>query len=342
VKYVPALDGIRALAILSVVLFHARTKHVGLPGGFLGVDVFFVLSGYLITRLLADEHARSGTIRLGHFYLKRARRLYPALLSMLVVFLFLAPHFFPAIPMRTHVKSAAVSALYLSDYAQVFYKLPKQIGYTWSLAVEEHFYLLWPLALLLLLRLPKKTAIACMFGLFAAATAWRWLSLDLIHTKWFTYVRFDTRMSGLLLGGALGIWQPRMRGRVLLALGGLIGLAMLVTTQRLLSDFGLRYGILLAEICAAALILGAPSIPVLASPPMVWVGRMSYGWYLWHLLIMRMLRQLHMRSFWDLFLIGGGISLLIAAASYYTVERIFRVQRDKPPILAKPIKEPTA
>jgi peptidoglycan/LPS O-acetylase OafA/YrhL len=75
---------------------------------------------------------------------------------------------------------------------------------------------------------------------------------------------------------------------------------------------------------------------------MVWVGRMSYGWYLWHLLIMRMLRQLHMRSFWDLFLIGGGISLLIAAASYYTVERIFRVQRDKPPILAKPIKEPTA
>jgi peptidoglycan/LPS O-acetylase OafA/YrhL len=338
-RYVPALDGIRALAIVFVVLFHARTKHMGVSGGFLGVDVFFVLSGYLITRLLADEHAQSGTIRIGNFYLKRARRLYPALLLMLAGFLLLAPHFFPAIPMRTHVKSAAVSALYLSDYAQVFYKLPKQIGYTWSLAVEEHFYLLWPLALLLLLRLPKKTAITCMFGLFAAATAWRWFSLDLIHTKWFTYVRFDTRMSGLLLGSALGLWQPRVRGRVMLALGGLIGLAVLVTTQRLLSDFGLRYGILMAEICAGALILGAPSIPVLASPPMVWIGRMSYGWYLWHLLVMRILRQMQMRDFWGVFLIGGGVSLLIAAVSYYSVERIFRVQRDKPSILNRRVEE---
>jgi peptidoglycan/LPS O-acetylase OafA/YrhL len=341
-KYVPALDGIRALAILFVVLFHARTKHMGLPGGFLGVDVFFVLSGYLITRLLADEHAGSGTIRLGRFYLKRARRLYPALLLMLAGYLWLAPHFFNAIPMRSHVRDAAVAAFYLSDYAAVLYHIPLRIGYTWSLAVEEHFYLLWPLALLLLLRLPRKAAIAAMFGLFVAATAWRWGSLELSGNWWGTYLRFDTRMSGLLLGGAFGLWQPKVRWRLGIGLGGLAGLLVMVSTQQLKSDASLVYGVLLTEISSLGLILGATSLPMLRWPVMVWIGRMSYGWYLWHLLLMRILRTVGMHGFWEQLLVGGGASLLIAAVSYYTVERIFRVQREKPPVLDRSAGESAA
>jgi peptidoglycan/LPS O-acetylase OafA/YrhL len=336
-KYVPALDGVRALAILFVVLYHARTRHMGLPGGYLGVDVFFVLSGYLITRLLDDEHARSGTIRLGSFYLKRARRLYPALLLMLACYLWLGPHFFTAIPLHKHIRDAAVSALYLTDYAPFFHAYPARIGYTWSLAVEEHYYLIWPLLLLLLLKLPRKAAIASTFGLFALATAWRWCSLEIFDNYWLTYVRFDARMSGLFLGGALGLWQPRVRGRAILALAGLAGLFALVTTQNLHSASALRVGMTLAEASAAALILGASSIQPLAWAPMVWIGRMSYGWYLWHLLIMRILRVEGMRTFWEQLLIGGGLSLLAAAVSYYTIERIFRVQREKPPVLAAPV-----
>lgn len=329
-KYVPALDGVRAIAILFVVLYHARTRHMGLPGGYLGVDVFFVLSGYLITRLLADEHARSGTIRLGRFYLKRARRLYPALLLMLACYLWLGPHFFPAIPVRKHVQDAAVSALYLTDYAPFFKAYPSRIGYTWSLAVEEHYYLVWPLLLMVLLKLPKKAAIASTFGLFALATAWRWTSLRLFDDFWVTYVRFDARMSGLFLGGALGLWQPRVRGGAVLALAGMGGLLALATTQSLHSASALRGAMTAAEMASAALILGASSIQPLAWTPMVWIGRMSYGWYLWHLLIMRILRVVGMRTFWEQLLIGGGLSLLAAAVSYYTIERLFRVQRDKP------------
>jgi peptidoglycan/LPS O-acetylase OafA/YrhL len=329
-KYVPALDGVRAIAILFVVLYHARTRHMGLPGGYLGVDVFFVLSGYLITRLLADEHARSGTIRLGRFYLKRARRLYPALLLMLACYLWLGPYFFPAIPVRKHVHDAAVSALYLTDYPPFFKAYPSRIGYTWSLAVEEHYYLVWPLLLMVLLKLPKKAAIASTFGLFALATAWRWTSLRLFDDFWVTYVRFDARMSGLFLGGALGLWQPRVRGSAVLALVGMGGLLALATTQSLHSASALRGAMTAAEMASAALILGASSIQPLAWTPMVWIGRMSYGWYLWHLLIMRILRVVGMRTFWEQLLIGGGLSLLAAAVSYYTIERLFRVQRDKP------------
>jgi peptidoglycan/LPS O-acetylase OafA/YrhL len=341
-KYVPALDGVRAIAILFVVLYHARTRHMGLPGGFLGVDVFFVLSGYLITRLLADERAGSGTIRLGRFYLKRARRLYPALLLMLAGYLCLAPHFFSAIPLRKHIQDAAVSALYLTDYAPFFHAYPARIGYTWSLAVEEHYYLIWPLLLLLLLKLPRKAAIASAFGLFVLATAWRWGSLELSGNWWGTYLRFDTRMSGLLLGGAFGLWQPNVRWRLGIGLGGLAGLLAMVSTQQLKSDASLVYGVLATEISSLGLILGATSLPVLRWPAMVWIGRMSYGWYLWHLLLMRILRVAGMRTFWEQLLIGGGLSLLIAAVSYYTIERLFRVQREKPPVLAPPAGESAA
>lgn len=331
-RYVAALDGIRALAILMVVIFHARTRTAGLTGGFLGVDVFFMLSGYLITRLLADEHLRTGSIDLSRFYLRRARRLYPALLLMLAVYLLVASHFFPAIPMRAHWRDAAVSALYLSDYAGAFYQIPLRIGYTWTLAVEEHFYLLWPLLLLLLLRLPRKAAIASVLALFVAATAWRWGSLQLFERWEFTYIRFDTRMSGLMLGSAIGLWRPTFRYPLAGALVGLGGLIALAITQRYGTDAGLVKGVLLAEVSSVFLVLCASSMPFLAWPVFVWIGRMSYGWYLWHYLVMRMARFWGMHDFWQLLLVGGGGGLLCAAVSYYTIEKVFRVQRKKPPI----------
>jgi peptidoglycan/LPS O-acetylase OafA/YrhL len=324
-RYNPALDGVRAVAILLVVFFHARTRNFS--GGFLGVDVFFVLSGFLITRILADEHATTGSIRVLRFYLRRARRLYPALLLMLGAYLLLAPVVFPKVSMAAHVRDVLVSGLYLSDYAAAFYKIPVRLGHTWSLAIEEHFYLLWPLVLLGLLRLPRRYAIAAMLTLAVAATAWRWQSLALFDRWAFTYIRFDARLSGLLLGGAIGLWQPRVRFPAVYACFGFVGLMVLAQTQRFFTPGGLTYGVLLTELASVCLILGASELSFLSWPGMAWLGRMSYGWYLWHYPAIRALREAGVTDRWHMLLLGGGGSLLLAVLSYYTVERYFRSAR---------------
>src|SRR5690349_20309645 len=135
-----ALDGARALAVLLVLLHHTRVP--GFAGGFIGVDVFFVLSGYLITSILLREADSAGDIRIGRFLLRRALRLYPPLLLMLSAVLILGPSIWPTEQLGMPV---LISALYLSDYATAFYGPLSVIGHTWSLAVEEHFYLLWPI-----------------------------------------------------------------------------------------------------------------------------------------------------------------------------------------------------
>lgn len=174
--YRPALDGIRALAALTVAVYHARFP--GLPGGFFGVDVFFVLSGYLITRLLLDEQARSGGLRLDRFIVRRVRRLLPALLLMLLVYLLAAPWLFPDVAFAKHLRDAFLSAIYVVNYAAALGAGVSVLGHVWSLAVEMQFYLLWPLVLLGLLRLPRPVAMGVILVLYMLATAMRWWSAD--------------------------------------------------------------------------------------------------------------------------------------------------------------------
>ena len=118
--------------------------------GYFGVDLFFVLSGFLITRLLVDEIDSTGRIDLLRFYLRRLLRLTPALLLMLTAYLLIAPSLWPQLDLMSHVRDAALVAFYLSDYSQAFWHNPKVLIHTWSLSVEEHFYLIWPFAVLLL------------------------------------------------------------------------------------------------------------------------------------------------------------------------------------------------
>lgn len=205
VTYSPALDGIRALAALVVVVHHARVP--GSPGGFFGVDVFFVLSGYLITRLLIVEHEREGCLRLGHFLIRRLRRLLPALLLMLAAYLLLAPWIFPDVMLSKHFRDAVLTALYVVNYAAYLGGFVSELAHVWSLAVEMHFYLLWPVVLLGILRLPRRLAIAVIASLYIAATAWRWWGAENFATIWTFYVRTDTHCSGLLLGCLLGLLE---------------------------------------------------------------------------------------------------------------------------------------
>src|SRR5690606_11647941 len=192
--YRPELDGLRGVAALVVVLFHCRVP--GFGGGFLGVDVFFVLSGFLITSILLAEHAGTGGIALGRFYWRRALRLYPALLLTLAGYLSVAPLLWPGHP---HGTEALLAGLYLAVYSIPLSDYPDYLKHTWSLAVEEQFYLLYPLALILCLRRMSPAELAKWLVIaVAVAVAWRLLNRLAVLP---TYHRFDTRLGGLLAGG---------------------------------------------------------------------------------------------------------------------------------------------
>ncbi|MFT3762563.1 MAG: acyltransferase [Pseudoxanthomonas sp.] len=316
-QYVPALDGLRAAAVLLVLAFHARAP--GFNGGFLGVDLFFVLSGYLITRLLADQHDREGSIKIGHFYVRRLRRLYPALILLVIAYLACTSTLFPEAIDRA--RDAAVAILYFSDYGQAYWQVPKVLGHTWSLSVEEHFYLIWPLAMILVLRLDNKRRVLALLTMFLAASAWRWLVLDW-PTSWsHVYFGFDTRLSGLILGGAIGLWRP-----VVQAWFPFFGIT-LFTVAVWLADWrlpaSLKGLLLLAEIGAALIVLGAGHIKFLAMRPIAWLGRMSYGIYLWHYPVVYWMRRSGHFDWQEIFMVAAVLSTVMAALSYYFVERRF-------------------
>lgn len=321
-RYEPALDGIRALAILMVVGFHAKVP--GLHGGSFGVDVFFVLSGYLITRILVGEHERTGKLDLLRFYGRRLRRLYPAMITLLAVYLLLAPWLFPHPSMRVHLRDATVAALYLSDYSHPLHMKPHVMVHLWSLSIEEHFYLVWPLVLLFVMRLRPPAAIASLVVLYVAATLWRAHSVPQIH--WDVYHRFDTHASGLVLGCLIGYIGKRLP-----APAALVGFAGLAATCVLYKHGGydmMYTGFTAAELSSACIILAAPAW--LGVAPLAWLGRLSYGLYLWHYPIDKLIRtQYHFdwRLTLPISLFGG---LALAALSYYTIERLFRAPRRVP------------
>ncbi|MGN6572659.1 MAG: acyltransferase family protein [Pseudolabrys sp.] len=289
-RYNPALDGMRAIAALLVVADHYRMP--GSNGAFYGVDMFFVLSGYLITRLLFAEHAASGSIALTRFYLRRYLRLTPSLLALLGAYVVFGPILWPQFSVWWHWRDAALSALYVSDYGRAFWNMPHIVQHTWSLGVEEHFYLIWPFAVIGLLRLPPRWRPAALFALYVAATAWRMNWYD-DATDWpETYFRFDTRMSGLVLGALLATvlskveHMPERLANLsgVVATGALV-LALMIGGWRF--EGAMEWTMTLAEFAAAALLIAA-SAPeswvsrLLSAPPIAAVGVLSYGIYLWH------------------------------------------------------------
>ncbi|QIO88471.1 acyltransferase [Stenotrophomonas rhizophila] len=319
-KYVAGLDGLRAIAMLVVLAFHARVS--GMEGGYLSVDLFFVLSGYLITRILAEQHSVTGRIALGDFYVRRLRRLYPALLFFLAAYLVFAPLAFPK--MEHHVRDAAVAAVYLSDYGFAFWRIPWLLQHTWSLSVEEHFYLAWPIALILILKLPERWHVRTILGLAIVATLWRWHITFTVDQWQQPYYRFDTRLSGLLLGSAVGIWRPKVP-----RLAPFVGVAMLLVAMSMAiakHPAGLRQWMTAAEVGSILLVLSADRISFLAWSPLVWIGKLSYGIYLWHYPFVYWLRR-HDVIGWEAFALAGSGAVLCAAISYYTVEAWAKARR---------------
>lgn len=326
-NYNPSLDGIRALSVIAVMAFHARVP--GFTGGFLGVDVFFVLSGFLITRLLQDEHDRTGGIALLPFYTRRLRRLYPALLVFLSVYLLLAPHAFPLTPHRKHAMDAFLTVTYLSDIAQGSGYKFKYLVHTWSLAAEQQFYLIWPPILLLVLRLPGHRAVRVLALLFVAATAWRWSNTALLgEDHWRVYYRFDTHATGLLLGCLLAVARVELDKRW--AWAGFAGLAVAMAAFVQKDIATSVIGLSLAELSAGLIVAARPGW--LGVAPLACIGQLSYGLYLWHYPAMRWGR-LHEWHWLATFAFGAALALAAAWLSYHLVEKRLR----KPSAVGAPV-----
>ena len=192
-RYVPGLDGLRGIAVLLVILFHCKPEGP-FGGGFLGVDLFFVLSAFLITSILVEEQERTGAICLSQFYWRRTLRLMPGLLFFLSTYAVVAPMILPGYP---HLRDALVAELYVSNFAYVAGQFPIFIKHTWSLAAREQFYLLWPLMLMVLLRWRRPALLLAVA--WAALTAMRFMTDDWI----VYYYGFAHHGTGLVLGAIL-------------------------------------------------------------------------------------------------------------------------------------------
>lgn len=280
-RYNPALDGLRAVAVLLVILTHSFL-HI-FPGGWIGVDVFFVLSGYLITSILMREIIRTGRIAWGDFYRRRFIRLTPALL-ILAAFQFahaaFSPHNAPEIRTAT-----LVGLIYMENWNAVFNWRPAELmGHTWSLATEEQFYWVWPITLLLIAR---RRPLVWLGGAAAAIIAVRiilWL-----HGDWVVRIQEGphSRPIGLILGCALALMPAAHWPRVPAAMGfGLLGLLGMIAVGGG-SEAGpfLIAAPIVASIAAALIIMaaqpGTAFAQTLAVAPSVYVGKISYGLYLY-------------------------------------------------------------
>lgn len=342
-RYLPGLDGIRALAVLAVILFHS---YLGIaPAGFLGVEVFFVISGFIITLGLVREWRRDGGIRFSLFWLRRARRLLPALFLLLLVVVAWADLF-----LRDEIadlRRDALAALgYFTNWYLIFsgedyfdtFTRPSLLRHLWSLAIEEQFYLAWPLLTFVGLRLlrPRGYAVIIFAGGIASAL-WMALLFNPATDVSRVYFGTDTRLSGLFLGAALAlIWSPSenpvagpwRRGALefsAFAALSLLGTAMLVLNETHSALY--RGGFLVVD--AATLLLIVPAVSpgtwawrYLGCRPLRWLGLRSYGIYLWHWPVMVLSRPGEDVALdgLPLFALQLAVTLVLSAASYRWLE----------------------
>lgn len=346
---IAGLDTLRAVAVMLVVGYHLHVP--GVPGGFLGVTVFFVISGYLITRLLLEELRTTGSVDFVAFYRRRIRRLLPA--AYLVVAVALAWATLVERDLLVRLPDDAWAALgYVSNWSMILrdvsyfesFALPSPLAHFWSLAVEEQFYLFWPPLLLgLLLLLRRRSARLAVGGAALLST----LLLALLHVgaddPSRAYMGTDTRAAELLVGALLALAlhrggaagsRPRpaldltpWRARLLLAAGAGV-LAVLVRTMADDAALVYRGGLLLAALAAGAVVVAAQS-PALALPAGLdrglpgWFGRRSYAIYLWHYPVLIACSTPADLNDFSLLksLVVLGLTLALAAASYRWVER---------------------
>jgi peptidoglycan/LPS O-acetylase OafA/YrhL len=369
-SYIPALDGVRAFAVVGVMGYHGGIPW--LPAGFLGVDAFFVLSGFLITSLLISEWQRRHTIGLGRFWARRARRLLPALLLVLVFVVLYAAFVAPAGTYPGLRLDALSTLFYVANWHFILIGgnyfnqtgLPSLLTHTWSLAVEEQFYLLWPLVVLGVLKFTGRLwalLALSVAGALASATEMALLFRHGVDTTRL-YYGTDTHGQCLLVGAALAsglaLFADRRRpaaarthgggapganpawvacsrwARTLLSVlggAGLVGAGLLWWRSSYNGSFLWEGGFLVAALATAAVLACVVCVPpswlggALSVSPLRYLGRISYGLYLWHFPLFQWIDgERTGLSGYALFGARCGATLVVATASFYLVERPVR------------------
>ncbi|HZX54604.1 MAG TPA: acyltransferase family protein, partial [Ilumatobacteraceae bacterium] len=346
--YQPGLDGLRAISVLAVILYHAG--FTWMHGGFLGVEVFFVVSGFLITSLLLEERERTRGVRLQQFWLRRARRLLPALFAVLVAVGAWIALFGSAQQQSDIHRDVLPGLFYFANWGQIvggaqYFGNFSPLRHLWSLAVEEQWYLLWPLAFVVLTRGNRRNVQIGRWVLCAAAAVmvltW-WLASPSALTSDrinFMYLSTLTRSSGLLLGaGAAFVWRPwRAKTGVSSGVGLMLNVAGLAATAGLivafinvhLTDRSLfRWQLALVSILSIV-VVGAVVHPAATAtrsffgrPALVALGKRSYGLYLWSWPIM-VLCGAYVGS-WSRFIGAMSITIVVAEFSYVYIETPIR------------------
>jgi peptidoglycan/LPS O-acetylase OafA/YrhL len=354
-RYLPGLDGLRAIAVLAVLAYHIGLSWA--PGGLLGVGVFFTLSGYIITDLLLGQHARTGSLQLVDFWLRRARRLLPALFVMLTVVVGWVALFDRAqlAALRGMVASAAlyVSNWWLIAQHQSYFSRfgpPSPLGHLWSLAVEEQFYLVWPWLVLLGLAMSRRRrrhgsseyyGLAAVTLLLAAASA---TAMALLYHPGYDPTRIydgtDTRAFALLIGAALAFVWPSRKLRAsmskasvwrldVVGIAGLLVIGVLIWRTTEYSAFLYRGGLVLLSV-ATAMVVAAVAAPasrvgrMLGVRPVRWIGVRSYGIYLWHYPIIVLTTPANSTDSLARGALQVAASIVVAALSWHFVEEPIR------------------
>ena len=353
VRHISSIDGLRAIAVTAVVLYHLGISWI--PGGFLGVDLFFVISGYVITRLILDSINQSSALDLRAFYSARLRRIYPGFIFMVICTIIFIGVWAPEAIKRflTDLPYALTGSInwYLVARNQDYFETigrPPLLQHTWSLAVELQFYLIWPIILLTVLKyFGKKNvarialAIAIISGVTLFIVS---LSLDQANAKQISHIYFgtDTHSLGLFLGSALAVsWIPQnlsaaitKRAQDVIDGIGVVGLLGLISVFLFIDQSNAnlyRIAFPLAGIfgCLVIISLVHPAsrfAPIISTAPFRWVGQRSYGIYIWHWVIFQVTRpsvDLSGQS-WALYLARVLLVLALADISLRWVEIPFR------------------
>jgi hypothetical protein len=353
VRHIASIDGLRAIAVTAVVLYHLGISWI--PGGFLGVDLFFVISGYVITRLILDSINQSSALDLRAFYAARLRRIYPAFIFMVVCTIIFIGVWAPEAIKRflsdlPYALTGSINWLLVARHQDYFEAIgrPPLLQHTWSLAVELQFYLIWPIILLTVLKYFGKKNIARIALLIAIISGVALflvsLQLDQANAQQVSHIYFgtDTHSLGLFLGSALAVsWIPQnlsadieKRAQDVVDAIGVIGLLGLIASFLFIDESNAslyRIAFPLAGIfgCLVIISLVHPAsrfAPLISSAPFKWVGQRSYGIYIWHWVIFQVTRpsvDLTGQS-WSLNLARVLLVLALADISLRWVEIPFR------------------